>query len=330
MKAWTLYEVGDISYGEVAQPDVPEGWKLVQVTAAGICGSDIPRIYDTGAHRHPLIPGHEFAGVEVATGRRVGVFPLIPCGKCDCCKKKQYEMCKNYDYLGSRRDGGFAEYVAVPEWNLIDLPDSVSDEAAAMLEPLAVAIHGVRAMGVKPGEKVLVCGLGAIGMLYAMVLQAYGADVYVVGKREAQKLRALEVGIPEEHYYDYAGDEEPREMDVFFECVGTEESLAYGLDALRPGGRMLLVGNPHGDMALARNDYWQILRKQLRVQGTWNSSYTGEEDDDWHEALRLLESGEVRPELLITHRFPLAELDKGLAVMRGKNEDYCKVMVGKE
>ncbi len=328
MKAWTLYDVGDFAYGEVAEPEAPDGWTLVRMTAAGVCGSDIPRIYETGAHRHPLIPGHEFAGVEVESGRRVGVFPLIPCGKCSCCQKKQYEMCENYNYLGSRCDGGFAELVAVPEWNLLELPDSVSDEQAAMLEPLAVAIHGVRAMDVKQGEKVLVCGLGTIGMFYAMVLQAYGADVYVVGKREAQRKRALEVGIPADHYFDYGAEEKPRDMDVFFECVGIEESLAYGLDTLAAGGRMLLVGNPHGDMNLARNDYWKILRKQLRVQGTWNSSYTGEVDDDWHESLRLIGSGEVQPEKLITNRYPLEELDQGLAVMRDKSVDSCKVMVG--
>lgn len=327
MKAWTLYEVGDFAYGEVAEPQVPDGWKLVRVTAAGICGSDIPRIYETGAHRHPLIPGHEFASVEVESGKRVGVFPLIPCGKCSCCQKRQYEMCENYNYLGSRCDGGFAELVAVPAWNLLELPDEVSDEQAAMLEPLAVAIHGVRAMDVKQGEKALVCGLGAIGMFYAMVLQAYDAEVYVVGKREAQRKRAMEVGIPADHCYDYGAEEEPREMDVFFECVGIEASLVYGLDALRPGGRMLLVGNPRGEMGLGRDDYWQILRKQLRIQGTWNSSYTGEADDDWHEALRLIVSGEVQPQMLITHRYPLEELDRGLAVMRDKSVDSCKVMV---
>lgn len=327
MKAWMLYEVGDIAYGEVAEPTVPEGWTLVRMTAAGICGSDIPRIYETGAHRHPLIPGHEFVGVRVDNGQRVGVFPLIPCGKCDCCKSNKFEMCENYNYLGSRCDGGFAELVAVPEWNLIELPDKVSDEAAAMLEPLAVAIHGVRAMDVIPGEKCMVCGLGTIGMFYAMVLMAYGAEVYVVGKRESQKVRALEVGVLADHYFDYGSDDIPDNMDVYFECVGREDAVALGLNVLRPEGRLLLVGNPHGDMDLPRNDYWKILRKQLIVKGTWNSSYTKKREDDWHEALRLIQAGTVQSEKLITHRFVLEELDRGLAVMRDKSVDSCKVMV---
>ena len=142
MKAWVLEDVGDIQYKEAAKPHISENEVLVAVKAAGICGSYIPRIYQTGAHQMPLIPGHEFAGQVVQTGenadakwrnKRVGIFPLIPCWKCIACIKGQYELCRNYSYLGSRRDGGFAEYVAVPERNLIELPENVSYEEAAML-----------------------------------------------------------------------------------------------------------------------------------------------------------------------------------------------------
>ncbi len=169
MKAHVLEKVNDLQFREVDMPEVPEGWVLVKVKNVGVCGSDIPRIYQTGAHRHPLIPGHEFAGEVVETGERVGVFPLIPCGKCPQCRKKQYEMCADYNYLGSRCDGGFAEYVAVPKWNLLSLPDSVSFEDAAMLEPTAVAAHAMRAMAVQPDETICVCGLGTIGLLLVML-----------------------------------------------------------------------------------------------------------------------------------------------------------------
>ncbi len=119
MKSWTLHASGDIRCDETA---IKENEVLVRVKAAGICGSDIPRIYNGGAYFYPLIPGHEFSGqVEKCgsaaenkwSGKRVGIFPLIPCGECGPCKKKQYEMCRKYSYLGSRRHGGFAEYVAV-------------------------------------------------------------------------------------------------------------------------------------------------------------------------------------------------------------------------
>ena len=156
MKAWVLEDIGKIQYKKVSKPRIGEHEVLVEVKAAGICGSDIPRIYQTGAHRMPLIPGHEFAGRVVQTGentdakwqnKRVGIFPLIPCRSCIACRKGQYELCRNYSYLGSRQDGGFAEYVAVPESNLIELPETVSYEEAAMLEPMAVACHALRRVG---------------------------------------------------------------------------------------------------------------------------------------------------------------------------------------
>ena len=128
MKAYVLEGIGELVYKDVPIPRLHEDEALVEVVNAGICGSDIPRIFETGTYHFPTIPGHEFAGVvrdvggkEHADwlGKRVGVFPLIPCMQCEQCKKKNYEMCQAYNYLGSRTDGGFAEYAAVPVWNLI-------------------------------------------------------------------------------------------------------------------------------------------------------------------------------------------------------------------
>ena len=134
MKAYVLNGIGKLDYMDVPAPELKSGWALVKVKAAGICGSDIPRIFQTGTYHFPTIPGHEFAGVvtEVCDdkdrewiGKRVGIFPLIPCQECFVCRSGQYEMCRSYDYLGSRRDGGFAEYAAVPVWNLIELPEEM-------------------------------------------------------------------------------------------------------------------------------------------------------------------------------------------------------------
>ena len=116
-------------------------------------------------------------------------------------------------------------------------------------------------------------------------------------------------------------------MDVFFECVGKNETSTLGIECAAPAGRVVLVGNPASDMTLRRDVYWQILRKQLLITGTWNSSFTGDDGDDWHEALWLLETGAIDPVRVVSHRLPLAELEKGLLVMRDKTEDSCKIMV---
>ena len=197
MKAWVLHDINDFRYEDVKEPVLKETEVLLKVKAVGICGSDIPRVYENGAHKMPLIIGHEFAGevVEVGKeadekwiGKRVGVFPLIPCRECISCQRQQYEMCKNYSYLGSRTDGGFAEYVAVPQWNLIELPDEVLMEEAAMLEPMAVAVHAIRQMNPNKEDVVAICGLGTIGMLAAMFLRDMGVSkLLLIGNKEFQK-----------------------------------------------------------------------------------------------------------------------------------------------
>lgn len=348
MKAWVLHGVNDIQYNETPEPDVSDSEVLVKVRAAGICGSDIPRIYETGAHRMPLIPGHEFAGEVVKLGkqvepewlnRRVGVFPLIPCGKCEPCRKRQYEMCRNYGYLGSRSNGGFAEYVSVPVKNLMKLPDSVSCEEAAMLEPMAVAVHAMRKgtvdCSLEKNAVVAVCGLGTIGLLLVMfLLEAGYRNLYLIGNKDSQKEKVTMLGVPLERYCDSRQQNASKWLkectggvELFFECVGRNETLSWGVDSAEPSAGVVLVGNPYSDMTLDRDVYWKILRNQLTVRGTWNSSFTGEGDDDWNYVMRRLESRNVQPASLISHMLPLDQLRQGLDIMHRKREDYGKIMI---
>lgn len=358
MKAWVLHGVDDIGYEEVDKPVVESGEVLVKVKAAGICGSDIPRIYQTGAHRHPLIPGHEYSGqvVEVSkdvdetwNGKRVGIFPLIPCKECVACKMKKYEMCRNYSYLGSRRDGGFAEYVAVPEWNIVELPDKVSYKAAAMLEPMAVATHAMRRVHPLVGDKIVICGLGTIGILLLMMIkseldnsegkngdvEAVTKNIFLIGNKEFQKQQVLLLGIPEENYMDSKNGNVTEWVlektagvgaDVFFECVGKNETVSDAINLAAPAGRVCLVGNPYSDMTLDKNTYWKILRNQLQVTGTWNSSFDHDKSDDWNYVLDKLSHECFNPEKMISHTYKLEELEKGLHIMRDKSEDYVKIM----
>ena len=330
MKAWVLHGAGDLRFEKRKKPSPQSGEVLLRVEAAGICGSDIPRIYDTGAHVHPIIPGHEFAGTVVDStnpallGKRMGVFPLIPCKNCDMCRQKHYEMCRNYNYLGSRCDGAFAEYVRVPIWNLIELPETVSFEVAAMLEPLAVAVHAMRRATVTESDSAVVIGFGTVGMLLATALLAQGIqDITVIVNKEFQREKARELGVSAVSY-DKAGQISGQ---VVFECVGKPETAALAIEAVAPGGRVVMVGNPHSDMAFARNIYWEILRNQLTVLGTWNSSFMKEPIDDWHTALELLRDKQELISKNITHYLPLEELETGLHIMRDKTEGYGKILI---
>ena len=318
---------------------------VVKVEATGICGSDIPRIYHTGAYTHPLIPGHEFSGKVIEVGKmsdkkwinkRVGIYPLIPCNSCISCKKKQYEMCKNYSYLGSRRDGGFAEYVAVPERNLIELPETVSYEEAAMLEPMSVAAHAMRRINPNRQDVAVVYGLGTIGLLLLMFLREAGIEkILVIGNKDIQKQCVLRMGMDITNYCDTKNQDvgswlmektEGKGADILFECIGRNEIVVQAIDFTAPAGRIMLVGNPYSDMNIEKQVYWKILRKQLTVMGTWNSSFTGEKQDDWYYVLERLEKKLVNPVDLISHRFSLAKLEKGFHIMRDKSEDYVKIL----
>lgn len=345
MKAWVLHGINDLRYEEVDSPIIGENEVLVAVKAAGICGSDIPRIFYAGTYSYPLIPGHEFAGQVVAVGgsaasqwqgKRVGIFPLIPCGECQPCRDKLYEMCRSYSYLGSRRDGGFAEYVAVPENNLIALPDSVSYEAAAMLEPMSVAVHAMRKIAPAKEERIAICGMGTIGLFLLLFLREAGLEnILVIGNKDFQKREACRLGISEEAFCDSRTQDAEKWLmertggkgaDVFFECVGRNETVEQAIRLTGPGGRVMLVGNPASDMMLPKAVYWKILRNQLTLCGTWNSSFTHREDDDWHYVLDRLGNGRIAPAQMITHRMSAEQLDRGLLIMRDKQEEYGKVM----
>lgn len=351
MKAWVLHNIGKCTLEEVHTPVLEQGEVLVAVKAAGICGSDIPRIFNTGAHNMPLIPGHEFSGQVVTlgdgvnekwAGKRVGVFPLIPCGKCRPCMERKFEMCKSYSYLGSRRDGAFAQYVAVPEWNLIELPENADYEEAAMLEPMAVAVHAIRRVKPSIHETVVVCGLGTIGQLIVMFLVEQGIkNILVIGNKEFQKQSILKMGLKEENYCDsrivdvdswIMEHTQGYGVDVFFECVGNNTTIRQAVALAAPAGRICMVGNPASNISFERDTYWKILRHQLTVTGTWNSIFYGENskdchDDDWHYVLERLKKKSIKPAELISHRYSIDELDKGMHTMRDKTEDYIKIMM---
>jgi L-iditol 2-dehydrogenase len=252
-------------------------------------------------------------------------------------------MCKNYSYLGSRENGGFAEYVVVPEWNLIELPDEVTLKAAALLEPMAVAVHAIRqALSKKENidkenSQVAVMGLGTIGLFVTMFLKDMGFEnVYTIGNKDSQLEMIKRLGIDEDDFCDIRiwdeidwmkSNSNLNGIDLFFECVGSVRSFEAGLYAAASEGVVCTVGNPREDMGLGRKAYWQILRNQLTVIGTWNSSFTHDDNDDWHYVLDRLKSGNISPEQLITHEFALENIISGFELMRDKKEEYIKVIM---
>lgn len=344
MKASVLYDINDLRFvNDYPIPNLKESEVVVKVSHAGICGSDVARVFKTGTYHFPTVIGHEFSGVVNAVadeslqgwiGKRVGVFPLKPCFECDNCRKGLFEMCDNYDYLGSRCDGGFEEYVAVPEWNLIELPESVSLEQAAMLEPVSVAIHALNQVSEIQGKSVAVIGPGAIGNILGMIAGIKGAKKVIIIGRTRSKLDFAKENSADVVINSLVEDVEKRIIEetdgigagVVVEGTGASESLSMSIKITAKGGDVVLMGNPIGDFFLEKNTYWMILRRQLSLHGTWNSSFKSHKDD-WMEAVGYFASGKLDVSRVISHRLSFDKLLTGLEIMRDKEIFSNKIML---
>ena len=325
MKALNLYAVDDLRQDTLPMPVCEADEVLVRIAYCGICGSDIPRVFEKGTYHFPTVIGHEFSGTVVydptgeLTDKRVAVFPLLPCFECESCKKQNYALCSNYDYYGSRRDGGMAEYLAVKRFNILVLPDGVSLEAGAMCEPSAVALHAIKKLGDIKCKKLLISGAGPIGMLAAMWARSNGAEAVYFFDLDARKIEAAK----KEGFYEY---DDSISVDSVIEGTGAGPALVRCLKALKPFGEIVLMGNPARGIELTQADYWLILRKELRLYGTWNSSF-GELQNDWKDAIKGMSEGTITPEKLITHKFGLEDYKEAFDIMKERKEFFQKVML---
>lgn len=343
MKACALETIGGLSYREVPTPVAKEGEVLLRIRASGICSSDVDRVYRSGTYRYPTILGHEFSGEIVALGegcssdllgKRAVVFPLLPCFSCASCQEEQYPRCEQYQYFGSRNDGGFAEYLAVPLWNLVFFSESLSFELAALCEPSAVALHAIRLAGDCQGKSVAVVGNGTIGLLTGMWAKVMGASsVFLVGRGALTTKVAQEMGFQhsinsqETDVPDYIRQENKGSLaDIVIEMAGSSSAISMGIECCTSGGTMVLTGNPEGDMSLDRAIYWRILRQELTLKGSWNSSYSTTVHD-WKDTILAMEEGKFSPKELITYTFPLEDWEKAFDILRNPEEKSLKIQL---
>ena len=270
MKALVLHEPCDLRFESKCKiPEIEDAWVLIRIKYSGICGSDLPRIFKTGGYSHPLICGHEFCGhVDISKSNsfneadRVAVLPLMPCGNCELCKMGEPFHCKNYGFLGSRRDGGFAEYCVVPDENLFRLPENVGFETGVFIEPILVSLHVLRTSGIKPSDKVLVLGAGTIGILAAQWAKIVGASkVFIADIREealkiAQQcdLKTLDAKTNDiEKWGPY---------DVIIEAAGANSALISALKNINHKGNVVVIGIETSDMRIPNEIFESFMRKE--------------------------------------------------------------------
>jgi L-iditol 2-dehydrogenase len=323
----------DVRLAEEVPPVPGEGESLVRITAVGLCGSDL-HWYDEGGIgdariTHPIVGGHEMAGVVEGgplDGVRVAVDPAIPCHRCDLCLQGHPNLCRVIVFAGhSTRDGGLQQYLAWPTARLHPLPEALSDADGAMLEPLGVAVHAVDLGHIPLGGSVAVIGCGPIGLLLIQVARAAGAarvlaaDPLAHRRLAAGERGADEVLDPAEDGYAtrLAGFTAGQGVDVAFEMAGTDPAIAAAMDAVRPGGRVVLGGIPSGETSAFPASV--ARRKGLTI------ALVRRMKEVYPRATALVVAGLVDVRGVVSHRFPLTEVNDAFTTAVAR--DGLKVIV---
>jgi threonine dehydrogenase-like Zn-dependent dehydrogenase len=245
---------------DVDEPQPRDGEVILDVKGSGICGSELHGFRSLGFRKPPLVMGHEIVGIDAA-GRRVAVNPLLSCGRCDLCTRGLPQVCRERGLLGVHRPGGFAERVAVPAAALHVLPDDLGWEAAAMVEPLANAVHALRQVPEVRGARVAVIGAGAIGLLCLLVARRLGAgQVTVVDPSAGRLVTATRLGA------DATGAALVEEYDVVIDAVGLPATRADSVLRVRPGGHAVWIGLARAEATIDGND---LVRGERHIVGSF-------------------------------------------------------------
>jgi len=321
--ALTVFGPGDVRLERRAELYPGPGELLVEPDLVGLCGTDLEIIdgtIDPAYINYPLALGHEWTGIAAGdsplAGRRVIVEGIIGCGRCVRCASGEVNLCEVYDEIGFTRDGAVAGQIVVPAAQAHPLDDSVAAEDAVLAEPAAVVYHALTKAGVVPGSRVLVLGDGTIALLCVQILRLWSpAQIAVLGLRGEQAELAKAAGATSFGLADsQAGDQAdagPDGFDLVVEAAGATAAVQVAVTRVRRGGTVLLIGlPPHGEtVQLAPDD---IVNNDLRIVGSF--SYT---PAAWRGVLALLNSGQLRPGMLITHRYPLGDWEQAIATLRG-------------
>jgi len=318
-----MYAPGDLRLEEALIPAIRDNEVLIKVMATGICGSDIPRLNKLGAYISPITPGHEFSGQIVETGSRVGNFkegdrvavaPMKPCMKCKYCEQGFYSLCDDYGYFGSRCDGAFSEYLAVPEFNLLRVPDNVTLEAAATMDPLANALHAIKRSGFKAGDKTCVMGVGSIGSYIAQYLKANGASVVIGVDIGEEKLRSAansgaDVCIEgtDDDVAEQIVEATDGGADVCIDASGSPLAQQNAMMGTAKHGTMVFLGISHQPLSLSEHCVDIMMRGEKTLKGSWNSFSKPFPGWEWTHGLECLANGTVDADKIITHRLRLED-----------------------
>lgn len=345
MRAVVLERPETLVVTEIATPEPGAGEVLLRVDAASICGSDMLRVYHGAAKVLPIVLGHEFAGeiVDVGAGvtpeligQRAAVAPLMPCMHCSACLRGLYACCPNYSFIGSRVQGGFSEFVALPMQNAVLLPSGVTTEQGALFEPMTVTLHALARGGGVSGRRVVVIGVGSIGLLAVQTARWKGAaQIIAVDVLDPNLEAARQFGVSgvvnsarEDAVAAARAMTDGEGADLVLEVSGSPQGLEMALHMARAGGDVVFVGNQPKDAALRLDLIEHAMRQELDLHGAWMSYSAPFPGAEWDDARAAAASGQLALDAMFTHRTSLDDLPAMFAAMHGRTFPYRKILVG--
>lgn len=331
MKAAFMYGKGDIRIKEVPVPEIREDEVLIRVKRAAICGSDV-RAYRNGMNgvdeAHPVIIGHELAGViekagkkvkRYRAGMRVTVAPNIGCGLCDDCIRGKSHMCRNYRALGIHLNGGFAEYMKVPAaavsaGNIVEISDRVTFEEAAIAEAMSCVLNGCQQCNIRPGDSVLIIGAGPIGIMHAMLAKLSGATKIYINDITKKRLEECNRILPSvitvcDDLEGFIERETGRKgVDVVITACPVPAVQQEALELAANYGRVCFFGGLPEEKKMVSLNSNAIHYKQLSVTGTTRASLA-----QFKEVVELMEAGVIDMKKVITREIELEDIARGFA-----------------
>ncbi|MFC1798340.1 zinc-binding dehydrogenase [Thermodesulfobacteriota bacterium] len=338
MKAAFAEKPGTLTLKEMETPSTGPEQILVRVLSTGICGSDLESYHGQMPTKFPpVIPGHECAGVvaqvgtkvtTIAPGTRVALVHQVACGRCPSCQEAQPNLCDHRISMGCREwPGSFAEFVLAPESAAVPLPEGVSNDVGALIEPLAVGIHIVRRAGVRLGDSVMVLGSGAIGLSCIMAAKAAGAglimatDVFDFNLRKARKIGAIHTA--NARLQDVAALAKEltggRGVDQAIVAVPVADVLEQAITSTRKQGTVVLVASFNQPITV---NLWTARRGEQHLIGSL--SY---DESDFRVAVTLASERQTELESLATHHFPLSEIHRAIQLAENRSEGVIRIMV---
>lgn len=345
MKAAVLYENGVVRYDDYPAPELRPGTVKVRVRACGICGSDIPRVFENGAHSYPIVLGHEFSGdvIEVGegvtrihVGDTVSGAPLLPCMQCDDCQRGLYSLCRHYSFIGSRQQGAFAEEVVLPERNAVPYDPAVPYEQAAMFEPSTVALHALFLNGYQGGGDVAVLGGGTIGLFVMQWAKIFGSRRVVVFDLDegrlalAKRLGADEtVDTTKEDFMEKAmGFTGKKGYDYVFETAGNTATMQMAYRVAANRARVCFVGTPRKELSFTPAEWEQLNRKEFLLTGSWMSYSAPFPGREWSLTAHYFATGQLRFDPQLIYRtFPLSQAAEAFNLFKTPGQVHGKVML---